>query len=69
MPQSVVRHDQAGFAAGYHIRFWKIDGKFCGRIGEFDDKLACLDFGASTEADARAKMLIYLIENNLMSFS
>lgn len=64
LPKIVHRYTPAGKEHHSDIRYWNNGYKWCIRIGEFDDEeMPCLDFSGVTEADARVKMLIYLLEN------
>ena len=68
LPGDIVQFTPQGYNMNRLLKFWKLPYKFCGRIGEFDDDIPCLDFSGDTAADARAKMVMYWVEHKLVPF-
>jgi len=71
LPAHVERFTPNGERFSSQMTFWNLSYKHCGRIGVWQDEVACLDFEdggeKGSEANLRAKMLIYLLENNFIS--
>jgi hypothetical protein len=71
LPGHVTRFKPNGDIFSSQLSFWNLSYKHMGRIGVWQDEVACLDFEdggkEGSEANVRAKMLIYLIENKLIT--
>lgn len=62
------RIDSKNFTGCWHLKFAKFDYGYqiyYGKIKEYKDYETLIEFKEKTEVDARAKMLIHLIENKL----
>jgi len=66
LPSEITRFRENGEKYQSLITFWKLSYKYCGRIGDFESSDCSLGFSAKSEANIRAKMLVYLITNGII---
>ena len=66
LPSGVVRRKENGDKVDSLITFWKLDYKYCARVGEFGGEIVSLAFDGDSDVDVKAKILLYLHKENLL---